>query len=223
MKINKKVKISGVLTTKSELSIGGTRNSIGIGASDNPIVKNPLTGQPYIPGSSLKGKMRALMEMAGLAKGNLRKENKKTGEVFYSACSCGKDDCMVCKLFGSLNGKSITRVLFRDMHLTETFENKNVVSVASNTAIDRQTGRALKGSLRDTEHVVEGVEFNYEIEILVMDTDKEEELVKLVEMGMQMVQATNLGAKGSAGFGHIDFNMDKDTYKKETTLFSKVV
>ena len=62
--IKKKIVINGVLTTETGLSIGGTKDDIGINTQDNPVVKNPLTNQPYIPGSSIKGKMRSLIELS---------------------------------------------------------------------------------------------------------------------------------------------------------------
>lgn len=46
------------------LSIGGTAEGLEIGGLDNPVIKDPLTGYPYIPGSSLKGKLRSLLEWA---------------------------------------------------------------------------------------------------------------------------------------------------------------
>ena len=33
-----------------------------IGGVDNPVIRNPLNKQPYIPGSSLRGKMRSQLE-----------------------------------------------------------------------------------------------------------------------------------------------------------------
>jgi len=43
------------------LRIGGGKETIEIGATDNPVVKD-IRGFPYIPGSSLKGKLRSLTE-----------------------------------------------------------------------------------------------------------------------------------------------------------------
>ena len=37
---------------------------MSIGGADATVVRNPLTNEPYIPGSSLKGKMRSLLERA---------------------------------------------------------------------------------------------------------------------------------------------------------------
>src|SRR3990170_8998206 len=44
------------------LHVGGTDEGFEIGGIDNPVIKDPITGYPYIPGSSLKGKMRSMLE-----------------------------------------------------------------------------------------------------------------------------------------------------------------
>lgn len=205
----KKVIMSGVLTTKTGLSIGGTKDDIGIGTSDNPVIKNPLTGQPYIPGSSIKGKMRSLFETAGLQKGN-------DAEL----CRCGREDCVVCKMFGAHmnpNAKSGSpRVLFRDAMLAPEFERlQNVIELKTETCIDRATGVAKNGSLRQKERVAAGVNFDYEIVILVHDNDDEEELIGLVKNGLKMIEATGLGSKITAGYGKVDFNIDKMNIEAE--------
>lgn len=55
-------KITGIIEVKTGLHIGAGNDRIEISGMDNPIIRNPLTQEPYIPGSSIKGKMRSLME-----------------------------------------------------------------------------------------------------------------------------------------------------------------
>lgn len=210
--IKKKIVIKGVLTTESGLSIGGTKDDIGINTQDNPIIKNPLTNEPYIPGSSIKGKMRSLMELSGQAKGA------------KFPCGCGRKDCIVCKLFGAhMNMKAESgqpRVLFRDAYLTEEFSSlSNVIENKSETAINRATGTASTGSLRTKERIAAGVSFNYEIVILVNDTDNPAELQSYVETGLRMIEATGLGSKVTAGYGKVNFNIGADTYSAELKDF----
>src|SRR3989338_11494456 len=54
--------ITGIMQCVSGLRIGGSKDTIEIGGMDNPIIRNPLDKFPYIPGSSIKGKMRSLLE-----------------------------------------------------------------------------------------------------------------------------------------------------------------
>ena len=74
----------------SGLHIGGSQDELTIGGADNPVIKNPETRRPYIPGSSLKGKMRAELEKE-TGRVNGRREDEP----------CGCDDCSVCRVFGA--------------------------------------------------------------------------------------------------------------------------
>lgn len=209
--IKKKIIINGVLTTKSGLSIGGTKDDIGINTQDNPVIKNPLTNQPYIPGSSIKGKMRSLMELSGMAKGTT------------FPCSCGDSSCKVCKMFGSFASKGTSRVLFRDAYLSSDFDGlSNVIEIKTETAVDRITGKAKNGTLRTKERVAAGVNFDYEIVILVHDNDNAAELLSLVENGLRMIEATGLGSKVTSGYGSVDFNIGADTYSVKESNFVEV-
>ena len=88
---------------ESGLHIGGSQDELTIGGSDNPVIKNPATGRPYIPGSSLKGKMRGELE-----KQLGRFTNDQRGNP--RPCGCAGDDCPVCRLFGAhMNTRSELR------------------------------------------------------------------------------------------------------------------
>ncbi|CAB1262771.1 Type III-A CRISPR-associated RAMP protein Csm3 [Clostridiaceae bacterium BL-3] len=63
MKLYGKVFVKGEILLKTGLSIGGDKSSIEIGGIDNNVIKNSK-GEPFIPGSSIKGKMRSLIERA---------------------------------------------------------------------------------------------------------------------------------------------------------------
>ena len=62
-----KLILEGNLHCETGLHIGAGKGSLEIGGADNPVVKDAF-GRPYIPGSSLRGKLRSLIEQAtGLA------------------------------------------------------------------------------------------------------------------------------------------------------------
>jgi CRISPR-associated protein Csm3 len=63
LKLNKISVIQGTIELKTGLHIGGGDTEMHIGGTDNPVVKHPHTNEPYIPGSSLKGKIRSLLEL----------------------------------------------------------------------------------------------------------------------------------------------------------------
>ena len=82
-------KISGKIVVKTGLHIGAGNEKVEIGGMDNPIIRNPLTNEPYIPGSSIKGKMRSIMEWK-LDKINKGNNNPKD---LGKPCPCGKPEC----------------------------------------------------------------------------------------------------------------------------------
>ena len=54
--------ITATLELVSGLRIGAGDSEMRIGGVDNTVMRHPHTQAPYIPGSSLKGKMRSLLE-----------------------------------------------------------------------------------------------------------------------------------------------------------------
>ncbi len=207
-----KIIIKGTLTTKTGVAIGGYKDDIGITSKDNPIVIDPLTQEPYIPGSSIKGRMRSLFEQSG----NAGNDREKSG-----VCKCGH--CLVCKLFGSRNsGKGC--VQFFDATLGEIGRKNfdNIIETKPETAIMRDSGRAANGSLRETERIAAGVDFNYEIVISVDEKENGKELLKYVESGLKMLEIMGIGKKTSAGYGKVDFHIGEDTYSAIESKFMEV-
>ena len=84
--------ITFIARCESGLHIGGSQDELVIGGSDNPVIKNPANGRPYIPGSSLKEKMRAELE---------QHSGKSGGRNGDTPCGCAEDSCAVCRLFGA--------------------------------------------------------------------------------------------------------------------------
>lgn len=86
--------LTGRIRLRTGLHIGAGKDTVEIGGLDQPIVKDPLTGAPYIPGSSIKGKMRSLLEV-GIGMG----ENDDTKKFVLAGkpCGCGKPTCRIVK------------------------------------------------------------------------------------------------------------------------------
>lgn len=193
-------KIQGKIYLKTGLHIGGGTEGIEIGGIDNPVIKDPKTGYPFIPGSSLKGKMRSLLEL------KMDQYNKEKGEP----CSCGK--CDICKVFGNTNKNSevgITRAVFRDAFLSQEsidmLKQRNILATEAKTenTIDRIKGRALHP--RQSERVISGLSFDFEIAVRVFKDDKEKEIIDLLKQGMNLLEQDALGGSGSRGYGKIQF------------------
>ena len=206
MKLLSHSKIIGTILCESGLRIGGSKDSLEIGTSDNPIIRHPVNGLPYIPGSSLKGKMRSLLEIKA---GNFNKERG-------GPCICG--GCVICTLFGCgnpQNSKEMTRLLFRDAMVTKKSEEVlreaqaekgvNFAEVKNENWINRNTGRAGQGGLRTQERVPEGTTFNFEVSIRVFDTDDKDKFKKVIVDGLALMENDYLGSSGSRGYGKIKF------------------
>ena len=99
MKLKEIVTFSGKIYCVSGLCIGGSSNSLEIGGIDREVIKNPITKEPYIPGSSIKGKMRSELEKRY---GALKRERDKTTNLTEKEpCGCGRRTCLICKIFGA--------------------------------------------------------------------------------------------------------------------------
>ena len=205
--------ITFVARCESGLHIGGSPDELVIGGSDNPVIKNPGTGQPYIPGSSLKGKMRAELEK------QLGKSGGRNGDA---PCGCAQDSCAVCRLFGAHNTKSTlgpSRIIVRDGRL----RSGGQIETKTENIINRQSGAAQNP--RSNERVVEGTEFDLQIVLQVLDLDGgfsyddrngnahlgAAALQAVVADSLRLVQLTGLGGGTSRGSGAVmfrDFQLD---------------
>lgn len=215
-------KLSGKIVVKTGLHIGAGNDKVEIGGMDNPIIRNPLTHEPYIPGSSIKGKMRSLMEW------KFDKLKNTGGKV----CSCGLPDCQVCRVFGSANTKSEeskdrgpTRLIVRDAVLIkewkEKFRNGNsIVEEKNENSLNRITAEA---NPRPIERIVPGVEFDFEISYRVIDTGDggktdEKYFNEVVLESLKVLQNDYLGGGGSRGNGQIEFKDLVDEDNKPVNL-----
>ena len=202
----KKIKINTSITLITGLHIGGNNENVEIGGIDNPVVKLASMGDvPYIPGSSLKGKMRCLLEqVAGASKVGL--------------------DAQVNNLFGITENKANntenqpSKIIVRDAMLSD--DSKKTLLDCDNldmpytenkfeNVIDRVKGIAQHP--RQTERVPAGAEFNAEFIINVWDDDDEQELMALFEKGIRLLENDYLGGSGSRGYGQIKFGEMKKT------------
>ena len=210
MELKKIITITGQIVLKTGLHIGGSKDDIEIGGIDNPVIRHPLTKEPYIPGSSLKGKMRCLMEW-------YHKKVESDGKIH----NCNQSDCLVCRIFGTTNKDwkyGPTRLIVRDAFLEENWkvENKEknpfFTEEKLENTIDRITGRTIPGGLRRMERVPEGAVFDFEIALRVFDIDDESLLLKETAKALKLVELDTLGGSGSRGYGKIEF---KDLVKHD--------
>jgi CRISPR-associated protein Csm3 len=232
-----KVIIKGTVEVKTGMRIGGATTGLKIGGVDLNVITDP-TGKPYIPGSSLRGKLRTLLERKEKVEWN--KKDKK-GRPIGHQCENGKayQQCSICKIFGLLSTPefevpTLTRLIVRDAYLDEKSISdemkKNLelewTEVKFETAINRITGTALEGSLRQAERVPAGAKFsNCELIFNIFEKN-DEDLLKKVFESLDMLKDDYLGGMGSRGYGKVEFKdievywNRKEDYEQGTTELS---
>ncbi len=201
----KKIKINTTIELLTGLHIGGSGDNVEIGGIDNPVIKLATKdNQPYIPGSSLKGKMRCLLE-----------------QIAGSAKVGGNDK--INNLFGYSQTNQLSKLIVRDAMLTEKSADalKNCDNLDMpytegkwENVIDRVKGTAEHP--RQTERIPAGVSFDVEFVINVWDDDNAEDLVNLLKKGINALENDYLGGSGSRGYGQIRFGELKQTELSDT-------
>ena len=220
-----KILITGEIEVKTGLRIGGTTAGIKIGGVDLNVIIDPM-GKPYIPGSSLKGKLRNLLERKEKVKWNkLDKNNRPIGHQCKNDTDYSR--CAICKIFGLSGGKDLksatmTRLIVRDIYLDESSITKEMqdnmefewTEVKFETAINRITGTALDGSLRQAERVPPGAVFKDCEMIYNVYEESDKDMVKKVFEAMELLEHDYLGGMGSRGYGKIAFKGIKVFWNK---------
>lgn len=205
MRLMKAKLFKGIIHCETGLHIGGSSDEIEIGGVDMTVIKHPVSGEPYIPGSSIKGKMRSSLERI--------KGVDSRGEP----CGCGQETCMICRVFGphknTRHNLGPTRIIVRDAGLNQNSREemrKNLqerglafFEKKTENIIDRAKGMALHP--RSMERVPMDTAFDFEIVLQIYDIDKEEQLIQTVKDGMGWIEKTYLGKGGSRGSGKVTF------------------
>lgn len=218
MKLKKIISFDGTIDCLTGIAIRGMENDLGIGGADSEVIKNPLTGEPYLPGSSLKGKMRSQLERKyGARKAGRRDQPPVPTEA--EPCGCGERSCPICTVFGAhlnVQAKSApTRIIVRDCPMTKAFreeiqalplERGNYLEIKAENIIDRKQG--LAKSPRFMERVPAGASFELHIKLQIFEGDDEARLRDLVEEGLRMVEDSCLGSSGSRGYGEVKFTYE---------------
>jgi CRISPR-associated protein Csm3 len=205
MKLTSKTIIRGIITLETGLHIGGSKSSLDIGGLDSPVIKNPL-GVPYIPGSSLKGKLRSLL-----------------AADLNGAINEDKDDPKIQKLFGyATSPGEMTRLIVRDAALDvkkfkERFNENTAILETEYTQektenhIDRKSGKA--DNPRQIERVPAGAIFNFELVLNNYEGDKSENFLELIKTGITLLEDDYLGGSGTRGYGKVKIQFDKPESK----------
>lgn len=208
--------LRGKIECITGLHIGGSKEKLEIGGVDSPVIRNPRSQFPYIPGSSLKGKIRHLLEFAN-------------GVVGYGAENPGdvSQHPDIVRLFGigaeekessKLASIGPTRIIVSDCHpdkatreLWKKMDSELLYTeYKPENGIDRITSAA---NPRFVERVVEGSFFNFEIIYMVLTSpegqslnDPQKDLSNLLK-GLRLLEHNFIGKAGSRGYGRIKLHL----------------
>jgi CRISPR-associated protein Csm3 len=225
--------IEATLELLTGLRIGAGDAEMHIGGVDNTVIKHPLTQSPYIPGSSIKGKMRSLLEWRSgaveegpldkrsfdRASGGQRAEVKRILQLFGVGGGELKDD----KTFAAELGPS--RLSFWDCSLSAAWErqvrdnNQMLTEVKSENRINRISGVAEHP--RNSERVPAGAKFEFRLSFKRLAGDADD-LLNAVLQGMKLIEFDSLGGSGSRGYGKVRFTGLTIDGQSEQSLFDTV-
>ncbi len=222
-KLKKILLINGKIKLLTGLHIGSGDSQIQIGGIDNPVVKDPISQEPYIPGSSLKGKMRYLLELYyGFFSSNgdpssakILNDNDENALNILKLFGISGSDANEEETERKIKEKNITptRLSFYDLKLLNAEKLKKVSPLMTEdkteVRINRITGTGEHP--RHTERVPAGAEFDFKLALKVFDGDNEEAFSKLLGEGLKLIEADSLGGNGSRGYGKVKFYIEEVT------------
>ncbi len=192
------------------IHIGDSKENVEIGGVDNPVIRRSIDNLPYLPGSSIKGKMRSLLE-----------------QIAGSAEIGGNSE--INDLFGFANDNKPSKIIIRDSYMS--VESKKALDESDYTdmpysevkfenTINRVTGKA--DNPRQTERVPAGTFFDLEIVINVWDNDADGiKSITLLEKGIKALENDYLGGSGSRGYGQVKFHKITETPVSFEQYFDK--
>jgi CRISPR-associated protein Csm3 len=231
-----RVQLEADLHVLTGLHIGAGKDTLEIGGIDNPVIKHPHTQAPFVPGSSLKGKMRFLLEWAF---GTIRQDGHPWG--FDEKDSQQKFDLSdpVQRIFGTPAKRTVwdggpTRLICRDALLNPNWRNDTLGSGWSLTedktevVIDRIAGKAHdKVGPRQTERVPAGARFDTQFVFRLYDTDdggeRDRQCLAWFIQALDLLEQDALGGSGSRGYGRIKFvNLTLTGFGRRTHMLDNI-
>lgn len=191
--------LKGKMECLTGLHIGGSKEKMEIGGVDNPVLRDPVNKLPYVPGSSLKGKLRSLLAFS-LGK----------AETDFSAKF--DENCPIQRIFGtSAENRNIgpSRLLVRDAYpnsdtikMWESLDSELLYTeYKPENSIDRLTSAA---NPRFQERVVKGSVFDVEFIYGIYGQDDVDAFNSFLE-ALKLLEHSALGKSGSRGYGQVSF------------------
>lgn len=210
MKLIGKIKIEGSIKLLSGLHIGGNQTTLEIGSVDNQVIKTNK-GVPYIPGSSLKGKLRNMLARAAGSK-DVKEDIElleKKSDIKYIALLFG-----IPEINEPDNVKAEALLKIQDCFL-EDKENRKFIEIKNENSIKRLTGEA---NPRQQERVVPNTAFSLNMILDVYEFEKVEDCLSELALAMKLLEMDHLGGGGSRGNGRVKFQIKQTEFYKIENL-----
>jgi CRISPR-associated protein Csm3 len=210
--------ITGSIRAITGLRVGSSDKGIGIGDAAQ-VLRDPLTNRPYIPGSSLRGKLRSLAERARWSSLSAPGDVQRVGNAGVHRCSkeAGQrqyEDCPICPVFGTTSDHphaTPTRLLVRDLFLSD--ESATLLQqsrtelpfteVKTEVAIDRITAAS---NPRDIERVPADASFSgLNLSFAIYQDRDATGRFAVLPHAMALLEDDYLGGHGARGYGRVRF------------------
>jgi len=203
-----KLIIKSKIVLETGMHIGASNDFAPIGAVDMTYIRDPLTKQPIIPGSSIKGKLRYLLVRVFSETGQLPSKENDSKEVK--------------RLFGDSNNSDkevyLSRLQFYDLKLSteskEKLDKANLdlpyAEIKFENTINRLTNIAMP---RQIERVPAGAEFDFKLVYNIEDIEEIEEDFKNIKLAVDLIEDDYIGGHGTRGYGRIKFDIFYITHK----------
>ncbi len=196
----KNIIFTGKLEVITGLHIGGGSEEVKIGGVDNPVAKTIVWRDdkkievPYIPGSSLKGKIRKLLS-----------------SYVANPNGSGNSD-IINEIFGTVaeNNKT-SRVIFRDCYPTEDTISRFIVEheiELTEIKAENRIEMSMRATPRFMERVRPFTEFDFECILTIYSKDNESLYKKTIEEGIKLLEHSYLGGSGTRGYGKVKINYE---------------
>lgn len=219
-KLRAKVVVEGELKVLTGMHVGSSAAGMQIGSIDSPVVRDPISNFPYIPGSSLKGKLRSLLEAT---EKDLKAEREGGRDVKRHECDDRTDalECPVCRLFGSTGRNGGTnhpaRLAVADLRITDESSRKlklvetglmytewkfeNTLDRVTSAAMPRQIERVPASSVFTLRLIYDDRENKNDRG----DANRLNEDMRNLSRAMGLLEDDALGGHGSRGYGRVEF------------------
>ncbi len=227
------------IIVQTGLHIGSGNDKVQIGGVDSEVIKDPIRKLPYIPGSSIKGKIRCLLET---------ESEDFTKKDLIEANNAGELNDTLNKYFGINNRfkkkmddvnkerekqkqepidyETPTRIIFRDLHLSEKYtdegkeinykkeflEGRLTTEFKSEISIDRKKGTVTSAGPRTIERVPPQVVFEGNVLLRYYDDNELKEIKKVLKDGLDLLKNDYLGGSGSRGYGSVTYEVEPQDF-----------